>query len=91
MANSEILPKKWGMVIDLDICTGCQACVTACSMENNIPTVGEAEVAYGRGMHWIRIQREWTGKFPTVKPFHRPMMEPGPLSKPHKSSSATSP
>ena len=45
--------KKWGMVLDLDRCSGCQACVTACAMENNIPTVGEAEVAYGRGMHWI--------------------------------------
>lgn len=66
--------RKWGMVIDLDVCTGCQACVTACGMENNIPTAGEAEAAYGRGLQWIRIEREWTGSYPTTKPSRTPMM-----------------
>ena len=66
--------KKWGLVIDLDRCSGCQACVTACSMENNIPFTGEDEVAYGRGMHWIRIQRYWKGEYPEVKPDHNPAM-----------------
>ncbi|HWQ03763.1 MAG TPA: 4Fe-4S dicluster domain-containing protein [Longilinea sp.] len=66
--------KKWGLVIDLDRCSGCQACVTACSMENNIPFTGEDEVAYGRGMHWIRVQRYWKGEYPEVKPDHNPVM-----------------
>jgi Fe-S-cluster-containing dehydrogenase component len=66
--------KKWGMVLDLDRCSGCQACVTACAMENNIPTAGEAEVAYGRGMHWMRIQRTWEGKYPSITPSFRPVM-----------------
>lgn len=66
--------EKWGMVIDLDTCTGCQACVTACSMENNIPFVGEDEMAYGRGMQWMRIRRYWEGEYPEVNPTHQPML-----------------
>jgi len=58
---------KWGMVIDQDLCTGCQACVTACSMENNISFVGEVDAGYGRSMHWMRIERFWEGVFPDVK------------------------
>ncbi|MEA4909106.1 MAG: 4Fe-4S dicluster domain-containing protein [Chloroflexi bacterium] len=70
----EVQEKKWGMVIDLDICSGCNACVTACSMENNIPWVGEDEVAYGRGMHWIRMERFWHGEYPAVTPEYTPML-----------------
>jgi Fe-S-cluster-containing dehydrogenase component len=59
---------RWGMVIDQDLCTGCQACVAACSMENNVPIVGEEDAGYGRYMHWIRIERLWEKQdYPEVK------------------------
>jgi Fe-S-cluster-containing dehydrogenase component len=62
------LEGRWGMVIDQDLCTGCQACVAACSMENNIPFVGEVDAGYGRTMHWIRIERLWeNAEYPNVK------------------------
>ena len=57
---------KWGLVIDMDRCNGCTACVTACSMENNVPYVGEADAGYGRSMPWIRIERYWEGEYPDL-------------------------
>ncbi|MBI2218496.1 MAG: 4Fe-4S dicluster domain-containing protein [Candidatus Rokubacteria bacterium] len=48
---------RWGMTVDVDACLGCQACAVACQAENNVPIVGKAQAAYGRQLHWLRIER----------------------------------
>jgi len=65
---------KWGLAVDLDRCTGCGACVTACHAENNISTVGADQAAVGRAKHWIRVERYWEGEFPDVRLRFRPVM-----------------
>ena len=61
------MANKWTMIVDLDKCTGCNACVVACHAENNVPIESEGEIINGRGNHWIRIERYWEGEFPNVK------------------------
>ena len=64
----------WTMTIDLDRCTGCEACVVACQAENNLPIVGEQAFADGREMKWIRIERYWEGDYPDQKLRFIPML-----------------
>ena len=65
---------SWAMVIDAELCTGCNACVVACQSENNVPVVGPHEIARGRDMHWLRIDTYDVGHAAE----HRPAFQPVP-------------
>jgi Fe-S-cluster-containing dehydrogenase component len=68
------MERHWGMAIDLDRCTGCEACVVACHAENNLPISDADQAAKGRTAHWIRVDRYYEGEFPEIKVKYMPVL-----------------
>lgn len=65
---------KWGMAVDLNKCSGCSACIVACQSENNISVVGRSEVAKGREMNWLRVERYYKGTAEDAEVRQQPVM-----------------
>jgi molybdopterin-containing oxidoreductase family iron-sulfur binding subunit len=74
MERKRTATPRWAMAIDLDRCTGCEACVVACHAENNLPLSTPEEAAKGRAVHWIRVDRYWEGEFPDIRLKYMPVL-----------------
>jgi Fe-S-cluster-containing dehydrogenase component len=72
--GEQVNEHRWGMAIDLDRCTGCQACVAACHAENNLPLSNPEQAAKGRAVHWIRVDRYYEGEFPDIRVKYMPVL-----------------
>ena len=74
---------QWGMSIDLSSCMGCNSCLVACQAENNIPIVGKKQVAMGREMHWIRMDRYFATQKDNTFDQDNPALVPQPVACMH--------